>query len=305
MKLLLVGADENNSTDGVIVKGIRYLLNRAYPDCEMTYVKLNDHETQGFAAFNAGESYDVIVVCGTPWLWDNFQNSIKYKNLQTCFYAHPAYVARLFMGIGSCIPLGLERSDILERPAEIQAMKTLFKGAKIIVRDKIAKNKLDNANIKSTLLPCPAFFCYGDDPHTKSPQKINEFKAVLVYQDPTLSISADQWRCPVKLTHYYSTMETFRVKNSAEIYCANESEIESAQKNGFPTPKLLKTADDTLVLMRSAFRVLSGRVHCAIPAIVQHADVTLIPLDSRASTIDLRPDNTTLASYDNILRSIK
>lgn len=300
MKLLLVGADENNSTDGVIVKGIRYLLSRSYPTCEMTYIKINDHLSQSWVDFNCLEKYDLIVVCGTPWLWDNFQHSIKYANLRACFSAHVSS-KRLFMGVGSCIPLGLENSGILERPAEVEGIQHLFERSTVIVRDKTAKNKLDNAGIKSTLLPCPAFFCYGDDLNSKT---INDFKNVLIYQDPTLSISADQWRCPVKLAHYYNEMEAFRVLHNAEVYCANEKEIQSAVNNGFPTPKLLRTADDTLGLMRSAYLVLSGRVHCAIPAIVQHAYTTLIPLDSRASTIDIRPDDATLLQYDEILKGI-
>lgn len=300
MKLLLVGADENNSTDGVIVKGIRYLLNRSYPGCEMTYIFLNDHEKQYSPDFKWNESYDLIVVCGTPWLWDNFQRSIKYDNLITCFGAHNN-AKRLFMGIGSCLPLGLENSGLLERPAERDGIKRLFENSTVIVRDKTAKAKLDIAGIKAVLLPCPAFFCYGEDITART---INDFKNVLVYQDPTLSISADQWQCPIKLAHYYNTMEAFRVINRAEVYCANQKEIQSAINNGFPAPQLLRTADDTLDLMRSAYRVLSGRVHCAIPAIVQNAEVTLIPLDSRASTIDLRPDDTTLSSYNDILQSI-
>lgn len=298
MRLLLVGADENNSTDGVIVQGIRYLLNRAYPNAILDYKMIEDINPQFYYSFNPATVYDMIVVCGTPWLWDSFQNSHKYQNLITCFKTH-AGVKRLFLGIGSCLNIEDVGSNILKRPEEIEGIKQLFSNATVIVRDSVASNILNHSGIEHAFLPCPAYFCYGDKINV-----VTTFNNVLVFQNPLKSISAGNWAHPDKLNAYYGEMKHFHEVYNPLVVCANVQDMDKA-KELFGEVTLLKTYKDTMDLMQGAKKVMSGRVHCAVPAIVSGADTQLMSLDTRYLVVaEFRDQDTQayLPIYDKILK---
>ena len=83
--ILCVGADKNNSTDGVIVRGIYNILDSVFIDNKKEYLILNDHNPMTTIEKYKDKKIDYVVVCGTPWLWDSFQLSVKYKNLEAIF----------------------------------------------------------------------------------------------------------------------------------------------------------------------------------------------------------------------------
>lgn len=300
MNILLIGANPNNSTDGVIVKGIQYLLKRNFPSCEIDYEIINDYKR--ITLDYVREYYHLIVVCGTPWLWDSFQNSAKFHNLQVIFKKHPK-AKKLFFGVGSCLYLKDVGTNLVKRPEEVKALRSIYCNATVIVRDTVAKDIMDHAKIESTLLPCPAYYCYGDEPKTTS-----KTKNVLIYQAPDISISRGEWQNPDKLKEYYNKMREFQQKHNAEVYCADPAEVSYAIKNGFPEPTVLKDVYDTLDLMRGADKVLSGRVHCSVPAIAQGADVELMALDTRSRVVydykDCKDFKAYLPEFDRILKSI-
>lgn len=291
MNILMIGADPSSPTDGVITKGIRYLLEKTYLIHEYTYVLLDDHKLQGLSDFEPNQDFNLIVICGTPWLWDSFHLSHKYKNVLTAFAVHPD-AKRLFLGIGSCLSLDAHHS-ILRRKEEVDGMRRLFTGSRVIVRDQIAKDILDDAFIHAELLPCPAYFCYGDDD-----QMSLKMDDILIFQDPTLSISAADWLDPYKLSEYWQGMLEYQKYFDAKVYCALSQEVVSAKEQGFGDVTLLNGPEHTLNVMRHARTVLSGRVHCAVPAIVQGADTTIMPLDTRASTVT---DFKTVADFRSFL----
>lgn len=302
--ILLVGPSPTNATDGVIIKGITYLLERSYGPFSSTYVLIDDHNFQTVKDFHIGKDFDLVVVCGTPWLWDNFQNSVKFENLMTCYAAHPASECeRLLMGVGSCLALKDVDSDILTRPAEIRGMRDLCLWSTVITRDHLAQQRLESAGIASTFLPCPAYFCYGDEQPNES-YVIDQ--NVLIWTDPQLTISAIDWQDKTKLENYYRQVLMFYSVYEPTVYCANEEEMASAIRIGLPQPIVLRTSDQTLEIMRHAEMVLSGRVHCAVPARVQGASISLLALDTRSyvvsdfsQTYDFTPY---LAEYDRILK---
>ncbi len=275
MKILLVGANKNNSTDGVIVRGIYNLLDKAYGKYESDYVFLKD--TTEMELIDLEDSWDVVVVCGTPWLWDSFQNSVKYENLQRVFDAVPS-AKRVFMGIGTCIHLDDIGSDILRRPEEIQGMKNLFSMSTVIVRDRLSKTLLENAGIESDLLPCPAYFCYDEQ---NTPSKTSN---VVIWCDPRQTISASGWQDDKKYQDYCKIFVDFYKKHqdNIDVYCANSNELAPAIMADLPMPMVLEGYQHTMDIMRSAKNVLSGRVHCAVPAYSAGCNVNLVPIDTRA-----------------------
>lgn len=312
MNILMIGPNRNNATDGVIIRGIEYLLNRNYHNIYITYRELNDIVPQGRADFYEALDFDLIVIAGTPWLWDSFQNSIKWQNLLVCLLdAHPQS-KRLFMGIGSCLTLYNNDPNILCRPEEQAAMRSIYNSSTVIVRDSIAFLKLAEAGIKSHFLPCPAYFCYGDEDLylRPNPEKLHDKDGnnILIWTDPKQTISSSDWPDSEKLTEYHQTCLDFYHEFNPKVYCALPSEIPAAIKIGLPAPILLSKTDDTLNLMRTANRVLSGRVHCAVPAIAQGALVNLMAIDTRAYVVidfaqfnDLTPF---LEDYDKILKGL-
>jgi len=234
---------------------------------------LDDHKPQ---AFDKLENYDKIVVCGTPWLWDQFQKSHKYLNLLSLFKRYEN-TPKIFMGAGSCITLdAINDSTILKTDEEVKGIQALYQNTTVIVRDQAAYKLLRNANVESTLLPCPAYFCYyGEAPKT------TKEKNVLVYVDPTKLISSIDWQSKEKLQNYNDQVLKFYNDYKPLVVIANDYDREACLKLGLPEPTLLKTSQDTKNLMRTADNVFSGRVHCAVPAKVAGANVTLFPFDSR------------------------
>ena len=304
MKILMVGPPENNATDGVIIKGIKYLLSRSFKDYTIDYVEIDDHKYMLVEDLRPLTDYDLIVVSGTPWLWDSFQDSVKFANLMLIFSVHPE-AKRLFMGIGSCLNLKDITFDILKRPLEVAAIQAMLKDATVITRDHLAYHRVTNAGIQAHNLPCPAYFCYGDEAPSQ-----DKYYNVLVFQDPTKSISAGDWQDQAKLHEYYQGMLRFYHKHNPKVVCAKDDDRLEAYKQGYSYTSL-STADDTLRLMRHAHQVYSGRIHCAVPAIAQGARVYAAPLDTRHYVIsdyehlDVQSLLNFKLDYDNILTGIK
>lgn len=274
--ILLVGPQPYNSTDGVILAGIQRLLKRFFGRYSHDFLVINDIAEMSHYALKSSTQYDALFVCGTPWLWDSFQKSIKYKNLLRCFEIHQT--KKVFMGIGSCLNLKDMDSNILEREEEQKGMMDLFKDALIFTRDALSQQKLAKAGINSKHLPCPSYFCYEDI------DSVNH-QNVLIWCDPRQTISGADWLASSRLDKYCEIVRDFYLKYHPEVYTVNPCEIPLAEQIGLPIPKLLYSVDHTLDVMREANYVLSGRVHCAVPAFVKGKALGLMPLDSRHLTL--------------------
>jgi len=294
--ILFVGANKDNATDGVIVRGIYNLIDYTFPENKKTYINLRDTVVQDEKTYKLDDKFDFLVVSGTPWLWDQFQNSTKYKNLATIF-SYYKDIPKIFMGAGSSMLLRDMSSNILERPSEVKGIKDLYGGTKVFARDSLAQKKFLNANIQSTFLPCPAYFCYGI-----SIQKSQQFdNNVLVWCDPRHTISSIGWKEPHKFQQYQTIAYKFYQTYKPSVACAFPVDVKSAKQMGFKNIILLSSPDDTLSLMINANHVLSGRVHCAVPAFVQGKKLQIMEIDSRAKVLtDFGCKPATLTSLKNI-----
>lgn len=297
MNILLLGPNTDNPGDGIIRVGIEYILKKAYNEPELEYLTISNDRVQKESEFF---SYcDLIVICGTPWLWDNFQYSVKYNNLRTALLENPG-IPVIFMGIGSCLPLNAS-TNVLERTDEVTGMNTLFNDSTIIVRDHIAHDKLKKAGINSYHLPCPSFWCYGSYDFT---ERIGPYYDTLVYQHPRNSISASVWTDEIELNKLLDKFTQFRKSYNFKLCVASEEDrAEVAYSATF-------LSDPTSILhqMKASRNVLTTRVHCAIPAFVAGAKVELLPLDTRANTLydfqHVKDFSPYLKIYIDILRSL-
>jgi hypothetical protein len=279
IKFLFVGADKNNSTDGVIVQGMYKIIKKLKLNETSFYYFLNDAELLTAGDFPT-EHYDFIVICGTPWLWDQFHKSVKFSNLLKILQYHE-HAKKFFMGIGSCIGLDHIDSNICETHEEQEGMQKLFGKACVIARDKLCQYKLGKAGIKSYFLPCPSYFCYGFDSYNFE----ENYQNTMVWCDPQKTISSVDWQIPQKLQRYYEIFLEFNKNYNPQIFCALENEKDTAKKIGLPEPKILKGWQETLSIMQKSNYVLSGRVHCAVPSFTSGKKTCIVPIDSRSNTL--------------------
>ena len=291
MKFLLIGANPDSGTDGVIVQGIKNYLNRHYK-CEYDYLLILDHSPM--TNFNEDKQYEAIIYCGTPYIWDQMWKSHKYANTVKLIKKHPE-AKMIWFGIGSCLNLSDIDGPILRDKESGTHLRELFVDLsdKVIVRDNLASKILSTHNIEHDYAPCPSYLCYESKP--SGPKK----GAVMVWFDPTKGISFDYWLSrPQELDVYKQKFIDFNKSYKPEIICANKSDLDMAKKLGF-SPRLVTKWQETLDIMSSAEKVLSGRVHLSVPAFVAGADIELVPTDSRALTLhDFMDKNLDDILYD-------
>lgn len=275
MKILIYSEDRLRATDGNIYQGTFNILRKKYPTASIDYIKYEDFELVGRDYFQPQMQYDLVVLAGTPWIWDQFYLSAKYKNWLTLKATHPE-AKFIMMGIGSCLNLQDIDTHLVRQPKDIPFLKELTKGCTVIVRDFLAHEILNYGEVDNILLPCPSFWV--DMPEQK---KIGN---ALVWFDPLMGISSAAWENNFSLLAYETRFLEFYKKYKPDVYCVYEKEKASAIAIGLPEPMLLGNIKESHNHLAGRENVLSGRVHCAIPAFVAGAKVDLVATDSRAAT---------------------
>jgi hypothetical protein len=286
--ILIIGPDPTTATDGIIAAGTEYLLKKAFPVSNLTHFQVRDFKDM---PYTKTEEYDLIVYAGSPFLWDGMASSYKVKNTMKVKEAHKG-TRFLFMGIGSCLDLGREADALNSQAAEI---KEIFDDTEVIVRDPLAFKILCNIGVEGhSLMPCPSFYCYGD----VQPQPFKTTPLIEVRYLPEKGVSASSWQGKDAEFQKYFTGEGRQV-------CAGRTE---AKLMGW---EHIGSRKECLDLMYYAKKVVSGRVHMAIPAFVAGADVTLIAVDSRHLTLShwqdtfLEQKDTLEKNWITILRGEK
>ena len=81
------------------------------------------------------KDFGLIVICGTPWIWDKCEVSKKYYNLTWFLNKHPKAV-KVALGIGSCFPLECDYTLVTQNNYTMKFLENLYKNfSLIIVRD--------------------------------------------------------------------------------------------------------------------------------------------------------------------------
>jgi hypothetical protein len=201
------------------------------------------------------------------------------------------------MGIGSCFPL--DNTEIAFRSDHIENTKRIFDGDLVIVRDSLAQEIMEKSGVKSTHLVCPSYYSqelrtlngveyigqYSNevDDMDFHPHPVPRKDNLIVFYEPTIGLSHQSWTDPKKLEEYYDIYREF-YKNGADVVVKDVEEVEFAEKIGLKNVRVLKDVDDTLDTVCRYKRVLSGRVHAAIPALISGCEVRLLPIDTRYLT---------------------
>lgn len=263
-------------TDNMIFDGSLYLLEEANIQVN-EYITINDHMLE---AISPSAEPTHIIVLGTPWVWDRCWESFKYENLEYLFKAYPN-AKRLFMGIGSCYPLGKEEDIKDSIKSNINELIDIFEGSTVITRDCLAYTTLEQFN--PVLLPCPAFYAI------RSFHVSSALGPVMFWYDPSKGItSVDYTPYSKSLDEYIKRFQIEYNMYKPKVYCVDEKEIDLAVNIGLPKPEVLKSSTHTKMILQHASHIISGRVHLAIPAHsigAVYKSISLTAVDSRATTL--------------------
>lgn len=279
-------------TDEMILEGSKYLFKQSSITVD-EYIAIDDYVEREIVP----KEYPThVAVLGTPWVWDMCWTSPKYKNTINLFHKYP-FAKRLFLGIGSCLPLG--KGDMIKDSLldSHNHLKSLFEGSTVITRDTYAHEIL--SDFGSILLPCPAFYAID-----KNAPKSNAFETMFWYE-PNDGISKVDYGPTSKLIVPY--LDKF--KNEYEdkkpvVYCITETEVDTARLLGLGKAGVIKDVETAKFIIQHSRAIFSGRVHLAVPAYRLGKRVELVAVDSRAKVLyDVvnglikHPD---LAEYDYI-----
>lgn len=273
MKILGMGANPVNSRDGIIVEGCKSILNIAQFD---RYVLIRDHQHQSTDEFYPNEKFDLIVYCGTPWLWDCMDYSMKYANTLSAIRQHPEAKV-IWLGIGSSILMS-DYSWVLQSARDQEMLRQTFANQLVFIRDSLAHEILTKAGVEHHYLPCPSYFF---NPFCQTSKEFD----VMFYHAPRTGISKGYWT-DQRLEEYRDIFrEFYKTLYQAKIAVCEEEEINIAWSLFGTRPILLKDPIDTFHMCKNANKVLSSRIHNAVPALVYGAEVGIVPVDSRAKVI--------------------
>ena len=292
-KALLIGADPNSSRDGIIVRGIKNLLK----NFEIDYSVIDDHREQLKEEFNSDKQYDYLVYAGTPYIWDQFYDSEKYKNTQLCRDVHKKS-KMVYLGIGSCVNKYDQNSFILRDNVSKSWLRKTYENSSVIVRDLVAKDILEEAGVTCEFLPCPSYFCQDEFRQSPTGEEVAFF-----YFCPELSISAGQYeKNPHLLQNYYKLSRYFIETYNPVIY-ANKVDSEVARSRGLNVITI-NNPEQMLEISRRVKVAISGRVHYAVPCLVSGATVGIIGIDSRSRVLtDFGiPEIRTIEDFQNPFR---
>lgn len=291
--------DTESSTDGAIISGIKKLLRYVFDDFEVKSVIPNktiefkgkkikiceffkfDENDITYEMLYKDDEFDLIIVPGTPWIWDQFYKSPKYRNLIKLIEIHKN-TPIIFFGIGSCVSKGNISS--LFRPEEQKHIRYLFSKGMVIVRDSLTYSALTNAGVDAYLLPCPSFFAAE-----KIRNKNNSIS--FVFLDPLTTITAIDW---IEKKYQYENLKNTIEKVMEEIFKNNGKNYIAihSKKNLEKSINYIKTYSldiiediyQTIKLAENSL-LITMRVHCGAFAHSSQTKTAIIPIDSRALTL--------------------
>lgn len=292
MHILTIGPNPNFPTDGMIIRGVHNILKHTFPGYTHKHTLLWDSKLNTEEDFYKGEKFDLIVQTGSPFLWDQMHLSDKWKNLKLCSHVHPNTKV-LMLGIGSAILLG-HNSIVLE-----DDVTGFLKSCQVVVRDFKASELLRAYKVSHELLPCPAFLS------TLGVEAKESSTSAAVWYDPRHGIAACGWNDRQNFLKYLTEYKRFIEREGVkDIYFVNLIEHPAAIFTGDYNFIRLESPQDVLLMINKHCRILSGRVHCAIPAVAAGRTVRLLAVDSRANTLYDFPSvdkKKLLDSYKDVL----
>lgn len=276
LTITFVGTDNHNPGDTITDVGVRALVTAMFGAHHATQVMLRDDVDVTRYVL---PPTDVLVVSGTPWLWDRCQDSPKARQLLELLARQRSSV-RLALGVGSCYsPGGPPGRDV---GAAVSRLFGTFDA--VVCRDALGWSLCRPVlGGRALLQPCPSV--YAPAALVPAPTEAKSEDLALVYVDPLHCFGGDYLAADVQQRVAQAQVDLLR--QGAHAVCMTAVDARSFRaRHG--EPELASRDPRTILRTLQRYRkVVSGRVHGAVPARAMGAEVRILPLDSRALTATL------------------
>lgn len=292
--LILHANNDYNVGDLLTYYGAKYLLVKALGGSQnldvvqFDMMRAHDTESATYVSQYDWGNIDLIVLAGSPWIWNGCIKSKKYKLITDALQRWPkAKVVGL--GIGSCFsklvyddmkffnPEHFFKSDADGiYKSKLEAIFSRFNY--VLVRDSFAGYILNHCNIDYKYSYDTSIFT-----HHKLGKKENQgHKKVLFFYDPTMGISKKD--LGFDGAKYIDYQIDWALENKADVYCNSINEKGLLESRGV---KVSFSVD--LDFLSAKFveydEMLSGRVHMAILGFMSGIPkIVLFPVDTRFMT---------------------
>jgi len=246
---------------------------------------------RGKLLFNSElNTYDKLIICGTPWLFDQCFQSEKYQSLLETIKNHKG--PKIARAIGSCYPYDwLDQKELtLQHEEENEYIKEFWeKFDHITVRDKLAEYVLNELGVNCTLEKCPSYHVVDLFGIKAKEPEYN----LLVIQDPEKSISGNalpsfDWHDLYKRVYdEYNPLKVIAISEDDANYAKDMGISAELIYEENPYNETETSVKNLLEIIARANVVISARVHSAIPALSLGKETYILPLDSRYLTAEL------------------
>lgn len=304
--------DSHNAGDKVILQGCMELLSKAYGTFTPVYC---DFDYGGFYADNVStwsldelhyalsnvvktkiylddfisQQLDMVVVSGTPWIWDMCFKSDKYRKLKYIVENLSAETKLVGLGLGSCFPLATNTMSMYAtHPEKLNFLKRgvgdIFNTFDLITsRDTIAHETFKAIGVNNLEHHyCPANFIHING------IALSKSKPVLVFYNPFHGISASVTD-KVFADDYIQYQVEFIKRYKPRIITMDKEDKDWLVDHNFTTWEdtnciWVKEVSELIASLADASFVLSGRIHAAIPAMLMGKSTYIMPIDTRYLT---------------------
>lgn len=285
--LFVVPSPDANPGDEVIFSGISRLIDESIVVASKGYFYL-EAQTPDVIEGNRKlllDDFDLLIVCGTPWLWDNCVPSRKYEELGRLLKRY-AGSRKIALGIGACVPFHHGKDLVFADEHAATALRDIWQQFDLITtRDDIAADILTACGVPSHHEFCPSVlgFRFCQD---RSRSRPKSRRGALIFYLPQFGISRES--LPDDFIDDYVKMQlTIAAAKNLELACLLDSEAEYLAyrlKIALGSIPLLGNADAIYRFVADKPLVVTGRVHVAIPALMAGCRACLLPVDSRYRT---------------------
>jgi len=269
----------NNLGDLLTLKGSEWLISQALGEHIHYMADLDELEPNPDLVFSKFKdvSIDVLIVSGTPWLWDHCEVSLKYRVLINLLQLFPDTL-KIALGIGSCYTSNTLCFNSI-KATHIREVWSHFNC--IFTRDCLAYSilKLMNLEVYDELDTAVHLKKVWTSPKYSKEEKT---QTSLIFYQPELGLA--KAGLGLDFINQYNLFQLDFIKRyNPNIYVISPDES-SWLKDKSITSEVIPNVSRLLeILVKSKF-VVSGRLHSAIPARVLGISTYLMPVDSRALT---------------------
>lgn len=293
--LIIHPTGDYNCGDKLTFLGAKSLLTQAAGGSQYVDVLQFDYEraeieSDTYASEYGWRQVDLIVLAGSPWIWNECHKSKKYKILSDACRRWPN-AKKIALGLGSSLS-HKDFEDVYYGAGaqhdffkDINCMKSLHdvysKFDLIVVRDLLAKRIFDELRLSSIDTFDTSVYAYRPLSKKFNEHTLPREKKVCFFYDPAHGLSREDLLFSAR--DYHKKQLDWLEQNDAEIYV---NALEDGFILGDRPYNFSVDAQFLFHYFMQCKEMLSGRVHMAMLGFLAGIPkITVLPVDSRFMTV--------------------